>query len=44
VCLHPDNKNGSYQCIRVVDLQTEIATLFEEREQMHKKQQREQMN
>jgi hypothetical protein len=31
VCLHPDNKNGSYQCIRVVDLQAEVATLFEER-------------
>ena len=38
VCLHPDNKNGSYQCIRVVDLQTEVATLFEEREQMHKEE------
>ena len=31
VCLHPINKNGSYQCIRVVDLQAEVATLFEER-------------
>jgi hypothetical protein len=31
VCLHPDNKNGSYQCIRVVDLQAEVAALFEER-------------
>jgi hypothetical protein len=31
VCLHPNNQNGSYQCIRVVDLQAEVATLFEER-------------
>ena len=31
VCLHPDNKNGSYQCIRVVDLQSDIAVLFKER-------------
>ena len=31
VCLHPDNKNGSYQCIRVVDLQADIAALFKER-------------
>jgi len=31
VCLHPDNKNGSYQCIRVVDLQAEVAALFEAR-------------
>lgn len=31
VCLHPDNKNGSYQCIRVVDLQADIAALFQER-------------
>ena len=36
VCLHPDNKNGSYQCIRVVDLQADVATLFEEREKMFK--------
>jgi hypothetical protein len=33
VCLHPDNKNGSYQCIRVVDLQAEVTTLFEQRAQ-----------
>ena len=31
VCLHPDNKNGSYQCIRVVDLQAELAALFKQR-------------
>lgn len=31
VCLHPDNKNRSYQCIQVVDLQSEVAALFEER-------------
>ena len=31
VCMHPDNKNGSYMCFRVVDLQAEVATLFEER-------------
>jgi hypothetical protein len=29
VCLHPDNKNGSYQCIRVADLQAEVRALFE---------------
>jgi len=29
VCLHPDNKNGSYQCIKVADLQSEVAALFE---------------
>ena len=37
VCLHPDNKNGSYQCIRVVDLQAEIAALFEERAKTYEK-------
>jgi hypothetical protein len=31
VCLHPNNQNGSYQCIRVADLQAEVATLFAER-------------
>ena len=31
VCLHPDNKNGSYQCIRVADLQAEVAALFKQR-------------
>jgi hypothetical protein len=31
VCLHPNNQNGSYQCIRVVDLQAEVAALFEAR-------------
>ena len=31
VCLHPNNANGSYQCIRVVDLQADIAALFEKR-------------
>jgi hypothetical protein len=31
VCLHPDNKNGSYQCIRVADLQAEVAALFADR-------------
>jgi hypothetical protein len=36
VCLHPDNKNGSYQCIRVVDLQAEIAGLFEARAKIYK--------
>ena len=29
VCLHPDNKNGSYQRIQVVDLQNEIKDLFQ---------------
>jgi hypothetical protein len=29
VCLHPDNKNGSYQRIKVVDLQKEVAELFQ---------------
>ena len=37
VCLHPDNKNQSYQCIQVVDLQSEVAALFEERENSFKK-------
>jgi Cys-tRNA synthase (O-phospho-L-seryl-tRNA:Cys-tRNA synthase) len=38
VCLHPDNKNGSYQCIRVVDMQAEVAALFEkEQEKVTKK-------
>lgn len=31
VCLHPDNKNGSYQCIRVADLRAEVAALFDQR-------------
>ena len=31
VCLHPNNANGSYQCIRVVDMQLDIAKLFEQR-------------
>jgi CRISPR/Cas system-associated exonuclease Cas4 (RecB family) len=29
VCLHPDNKNGSYQRIKVVDLQEEVGELFQ---------------
>jgi hypothetical protein len=29
VCLHPDNKNGSYQRIKVVDLQDEVRELFQ---------------
>jgi len=28
VCLHPDNKNKSYQRIKVADLQTEVKDLF----------------
>jgi hypothetical protein len=36
VCLHPNNANGSYQCIRVADLQAEVAALFEERAQSYK--------
>ena len=44
VCLHPDNVNRSYQCIKVVDLQSEVAALFEEREKMYKNDQREQRN
>jgi hypothetical protein len=28
VCLHPDNKNGNYQRIRVADLQSEVSQLF----------------
>jgi uncharacterized protein (UPF0297 family) len=31
VCLHPNNKNGSYQRIRCADLSEEVAVLFEER-------------
>jgi len=38
VCLHPNNANGSYQCIRVADLQAEVAALFEERAQSYKKE------
>ena len=34
VCLHPNNANGSYQCIRVVDLQAEVAALFEQRRRL----------
>jgi hypothetical protein len=34
VCLHPNNKNQSYLRISVVDLQTEVAELFEERKTM----------
>mgnify|MGYP007045556678 FL=1 len=29
VCLHPDNKNNSFQRIKVVDLQQEVKELFE---------------
>ena len=29
VCLHPDNKNNSFQRIKVVDLQSEVKDLFE---------------
>ena len=28
VCLHPENKNKSYQCIKVKDLQKEVGELF----------------
>ena len=28
VCLHPENKNNSYQLFKVPDLQTEIQDLF----------------
>lgn len=31
VCLHPNNKNGSYQRIRCADLSSEVAELFENR-------------
>jgi len=31
VCLHPDNKNGNFQMIKVPTLQDEIEDLFEER-------------
>tara|TARA_Y100000389_G_scaffold168519_1_gene174214 strand:+ start:21 stop:797 length:777 start_codon:yes stop_codon:yes gene_type:complete len=31
VCLHPDNKRESYELIRVVDLQHEVAELFKQR-------------
>lgn len=31
VCLHPENKNGSYQRIKVVDLQNEVKELFQRR-------------
>jgi hypothetical protein len=34
VCLHPNNKNQSYLRIPVVDLQAEVAELFEERKAM----------
>jgi len=37
VCLHPDNKNHSYMCIQVVDLQSEVAALFEERAKLLEK-------
>ena len=33
VCLHPENKNKSYQRIKVVNLQTEVKALFELRRQ-----------
>ena len=28
VCLHPNNKNGNYQCIEMADLSDEVASLF----------------
>ena len=31
VCLHPNNKNGSYQRIQCADLSAEVAQLFAER-------------
>jgi hypothetical protein len=37
VCLHPDNKNHSYMCIKVADLQAEVAALFEERVKLFEK-------
>jgi len=33
VCLHPDNKRQNFERIKVVDLQDEVAELFEERKQ-----------
>ena len=36
VCLHPNNKNNNYLRIKVPDLQTEIHTLFEQRNKTRK--------
>ena len=33
VCLHPNNKNGNYQCIEIADLSDEVASLFRMRNQ-----------
>ena len=38
VCLHPNNKNKTYQRIKVINLQKEVKDLFKLREKMLNKE------